>query len=194
MAALRAWYQGLDTREAVSRYVDASLTTASSARSVIRHIRNQLREFARLRLRSDLADLLGHKESERNKLARAVFEAIETLRSSPPAMPQIGDLIERWLAPQAVKALHAYGVRTLTDLTARIVRRKIWWPNIPGLGQTGARQIEVFLPNMRRLRNVLETWWLCRPATRSCHGKYSPRHRKSTARKVHSEAQRKLAH
>ena len=144
LAALRAWYQGLDTREAVARYLDGSLTTASSARSVIRKIRNQLRDFARLRLRSDLADLIGHKESERTKLARSVIQAIETLRASPPALPQIGDTIERWLAPQAVNALHAFGIRTLTDLTVRVARRKMWWASIPGLGRTGARQIEVF--------------------------------------------------
>lgn len=128
----------------MGRYLDTGLTTASSARSVIRNIRNQLRDFARLRLRSDLADLLGHKESERTRLARSVFQAIETLPSSPPAMPQISDAIERWLAPQAVKALHAYGIRTLTDLTLRVTRRKMWWANIPGLGRTGAPQIEGF--------------------------------------------------
>ncbi len=144
LATLRAWYQGLDTREAVGRYLDTGLTTASSARSVIRNIRNQLRDFARLRLRSDLADLIGHKESERTGLARSVFQAIETLRLSPPAIPQISDAIERWLAPHAVKALHAFGIRTLTDLTVRVARRKMWWASIPGLGRTGARQIEAF--------------------------------------------------
>ncbi|RYE71725.1 MAG: integrase, partial [Oxalobacteraceae bacterium] len=41
LATLRAWYQGLDTREAVARYFDCCLTNASSARSVIRSIRNQ---------------------------------------------------------------------------------------------------------------------------------------------------------
>ncbi len=126
LAALRAWYQGLNTHEAVARYLGGSLTTSSSARSVIRKIRNQLRDFARLRLRSDLADLIGHKESERTRLARSVLHAIEMLRLSPPAMPQISDAIERWLAPQAVKTLHAYGIRTLTDLTVRVARRKMW--------------------------------------------------------------------
>lgn len=124
LAALRAWYQGLNTREAVTRYLDGSLTTASSARPIIRSIRRQLREFARLRLRPDLAKLIGHRESERTKLARAVFQAIETLRSSPAPMPQISDAVERLLAPQPVKALHAYGIRTLTDLAVRIAKRK----------------------------------------------------------------------
>jgi hypothetical protein len=49
-------------------------------------------------------------------------------------------------------------------------------------------------PNMRRLRNGRETWWSCLPAKKLCRGRYSPRRRKSTARKVNSEAQSTLAH
>lgn len=144
LAALRAWYQGLDTREAVARYLDAELLTSGSSRTVIRHIRHRLREFARMRSRSDLAELIAHRESERTRLARAVLQAIETLRSSPPAVPEISDAIERWLAPQAVRALHAYGIRTLADLTLRVARRKMWWAPIPGIGRTSALQIEAF--------------------------------------------------
>jgi len=144
LAALRAWYQGLDGREAVARYLDAELLTSDSSRTVIRHIRRRLGEFAWMRSRSDLAELIGHKEADRAKLARAVFQAIETLRSSPPAVPGISDLVERWLAPQAVRALHAYGIRTLADLTLRVSRRKMWWAPIPGLGRTSALQIEAF--------------------------------------------------
>jgi hypothetical protein len=124
--------------------LDAKLVTNGSSRAVIRDIRNRLRAFARLRSRSDLAELIAHKESERTKLARTVFQAIETLRSSPPAEPEISDAIERWLAPQAVRALHAYGIRTLADLTLRVTRRKMWWSHIPGIGRTSARQIEAF--------------------------------------------------
>ncbi|RYG99406.1 MAG: integrase [Alphaproteobacteria bacterium] len=40
--------------------------------------------------------------------------------------------------------MHTFGIRTLTDLTVRVARRKMWWANIPGLGRTGARQIEAF--------------------------------------------------
>lgn len=151
LAALRAWYQGLDTREAVVRYLDASMVAGNSSRTVIRNIRHRLRAFARLRSRSDLADLIGHKESERRKLARAVFEAIETLRFSPPAVPEISDAIERWLAPNAVRALHAYGIRTLAEPTLRVARRKMWWAHIPGIGRTGARQIESFFAQHEEL-------------------------------------------
>jgi len=34
------------------------------------------------------------KGSQRTKLARSVLQAIETLRSTPPAVPEIGDAIE----------------------------------------------------------------------------------------------------
>jgi hypothetical protein len=85
-----------------------------------------------------------HKESQRTKLARSVFRAIEVLRSTLPAVPEIGDAIERWLAPRSVQALHACRIRTLADLTVRIPRRKMWWSSIPALGLVGARQIEAF--------------------------------------------------
>jgi site-specific recombinase XerD len=144
LAALRAWYQGLETREAVGRYLDKSVAPGDSSRAIIRRIRTQLCQLATARSRPDLAQLMRHKESQRTTLARPVFQAIETLRSTPPALPKIGDAIERWLAPRSVQALHTYGIRTLADLTVRVARRKMWWSNIPGLGATGARQIEAF--------------------------------------------------
>ena len=144
LAALRAWYQGLDTRVVVARYLDARRVAGDSSRTIIRRIRDRLCRLATARSRPDLAQLLRHRESERVKHARAVFQAVETLQSTPPAIPQIGDAIERWLAPRSVQALHAYGIRTLADLTVRVARRKMWWSAIPGLGAIGARQIEAF--------------------------------------------------
>jgi len=144
LAALRAWYQGLDTRDAVGRYLDACLVSGDSSRTIIRRIRDRLCHLATSWSRPDLAQLLRHRESERVKLARAVFQAVETLQSTPPAIPQIGDAIERWLAPRSVQALHAYGIHTLAELTVRVARRKMWWSTVPGLGAIGARQIEVF--------------------------------------------------
>lgn len=144
LAALRAWYQGLDTRDAVARYLDRGLIAGDSSRAIIRCIRDRLCHLATSRSRPDLVQLLRHRESERVKLARAVFHAVEILQSMPPAIPQIGDAIERWLAPRSVQALHAYGIRTLADLTVRVARRKMWWSTIPGLGAIGARQIEAF--------------------------------------------------
>lgn len=150
---MRAWYQGLDTRDAVARYLDARLVAGDSSRAIIRRIRDRLWHFARSRSRPDLAQLLRHRESERVKLARAVFQAVETLQSTPPAIPQIGDAVERWLAPRSVQALHAYGIRTLADLTVRAARRKMWWSTIPGLGAIGARRIEAFFAQHPALTN-----------------------------------------
>ncbi|MFL6716094.1 MAG: phage integrase family protein [Burkholderiaceae bacterium] len=81
-------------------------------------------------------------------------------RARQPCRRLASDAIEHWLAPQAVKALYAYGIRTLTNLTIRIDRRRMWWANIPGLGRTGARQIEVFFAQhvalTERARNLVE--------------------------------------
>ncbi|HEX8885785.1 MAG TPA: site-specific integrase [Noviherbaspirillum sp.] len=144
LAALRAWYQGLETRDAVARYLENRVASGGSSRAIIRRIRDRLCQVAISRLRPDLAQLMRHKESERAKFARAVFQAVEALQSTPPAIPNIGDAIEHWLAPRSVQALHAYGIRTLADLTVRVARRKMWWVSIPGLGAIGARQIEAF--------------------------------------------------
>ena len=144
LAALRAWYQGLDTRDAVARYLDNRLAAGGSSRAIIRRIRDRLCQVAVSRSRRDLAQLMRHRESERAKFARAVFQAVKALQSTPPAVPHIGDAVERWLAPRSVQALHAYGIGTLADLTVRVARRKMWWSNIPGLGAIGARQIEAF--------------------------------------------------
>ena len=153
LAALRAWYQGLDTRDAVARYLDGGLVAGDSSRTIIRRIRDRLCHLATSRSRPDLVQLLRHRESERVKLARAVFHAVEILQSTPPAIPQIGDAIERWLAPRSVQVLHAYGIRTLADLTVRVARRKMWWSTIPGLGAVGARQIEAFFAQHPALTN-----------------------------------------
>ena len=144
LAALRAWYQGVDTRDAVARYLATQLAEGTSSRAIIRRIRDRLCQVATGRSRPDLAQLMRHREAERTRFARAVLQAVEELKSSPPAIPQIGDAIERWLAPRSVEALHAYGIRTLADLTVRVARRKMWWSIIPGLGAVGARQIEAF--------------------------------------------------
>lgn len=144
LAVLRAWYQGLDTRDAVTRYLGEASPAGGSSRAVIRRIRDRLCNVAKACARDDLAQLFRHRESERARFARTVFDAIETLRTAPPALPQIGDAIERWLAPRSVQALHACGIHTLADLTVRIPRRRMWWTTIPGIGATGARQIEAF--------------------------------------------------
>ncbi|MBA2724122.1 MAG: tyrosine-type recombinase/integrase, partial [Methylibium sp.] len=96
------------------------------------------------RARSDLASILLDVRPGNSKSARTVSEVIETLRSSPPPMPLIGDEIERWLAPRLTKLLRAAGIKTLADLTVRVPRRRRWWTSIPALGAASAGQIEAF--------------------------------------------------
>ena len=45
---------------------------------------------------------------------------------------------------RSVRALRAHGIKTLADLTVRVPRRRRWWVGVPGLGASGARQIEAF--------------------------------------------------
>jgi site-specific recombinase XerD len=153
LATLRAWYQGMDTREAVARYLCKSSAGDKTSRAIIRGIRDQLSSFAHALSRPDLAQLIDHRESDRTRRMRVVFHAIETLRTSAPVTPKISDAIERWLAPRSVEALHACDIRTLADLTVRIPRRKMWWANISGLGRHGARQIEGFFAEHPELTN-----------------------------------------
>jgi site-specific recombinase XerD len=144
LAALRAWYAGVPTREAVVRYLPESISPGHSARHVMSEIRRQLIRCALARHRDDLAAVFGHRSAERVKQARRVAQAIETLRIAAVASPSITDAIERWLPPRAVRALLAHGITTLAELTLRIPRRRQWWKVIPKLGQDSARQIEAF--------------------------------------------------
>ena len=144
LAALRGWYEGLSTREAVVRYLGHTKADGQSSRSMLGVIRRQLILLARRRHREDLAALFDHPLSERSKHAHAVTRAIALLPSLPTPEPLIGDDIAQWLEPRAVRALLAQGIRTLAALTVRIPRRRRWWAAIPGLGSAGARRIEVF--------------------------------------------------
>lgn len=157
VCALRAWYEGVGTRDAVMRYLGADLAQGDSSRSVIRGIRKQLVHFAHSRRRADLAKLLLHPDTDRVKCARSAMAAIETLRACPEVTPLMGDDIDRWLGARPVAALKAQGIKTLADLAVRIQRRKMWWTVIAGLGTSGARQIEAFFarhPPLMTLANA----------------------------------------
>lgn len=54
------------------------------------------------------------------------------------------DDVERWLPARAAGAMKAHGIKTLAELTVRIPRRRRWRTAVPGLGATGARQVEAF--------------------------------------------------
>jgi hypothetical protein len=66
--------------------------------------------------------------------ARAVVQAIETLRTLPPPQPLIDDRVERWLPARIAAALQAAGIDTLAALTLRVPRRRRWWTAVSGLG------------------------------------------------------------
>jgi len=143
LAALRAWYEGLSAREAVTRYL--SKAGGQSSRGILGAIRRQLITVAKHRHREDLAALFDDPGSGTGRRrARAVAHAIEVLATLPPPEPLVGDDVARWLDPRAVRALQAQGIKTLAALTVRIPRRRRWWVTIPGLGVRGARKIEAF--------------------------------------------------
>lgn len=117
-------------------------------------IRRRLSVLARKRHRDDIAVLFEHSAAERADRLAAVLDAIEDLRELPDVSPAIDDPIEQWLAPRAVGALSRQGIQTLAALTLAIPRRRMWWTNIPGLGMTGAREIEAFFASHPQLVTV----------------------------------------
>lgn len=144
LSALRAWYEGVPSRQAVKRYLGDRMGSGQSARGMLGRLRRQLASLARDRHRVDLAVLFEYPESERARHARAVVQAIDVLRDAPTPVPLIGDDVEQWLSPRVAGALHAQGIKTLAALTVRIPRRRRWWASIPGLGATGAHHVEAF--------------------------------------------------
>lgn len=144
LAALRAWYSGMSTRDAVDQYLGDQRLSGQSSRSQIGNIRRRLAAFARLCRREDLASAFEHPEQNRIQHSRAAVVAIELLRTITPPAPQITDDIGLWLSERSVRSLKAHGINTLADLTVRVPRRRRWWVAVPGLGVTGARQIEAF--------------------------------------------------
>ncbi|MFC6972302.1 phage integrase family protein, partial [Paraburkholderia dipogonis] len=144
LAVLRAWYAGVSVRQAVARYLPAALGDGRSARGVLGRIRKKLRDLSRAAHRDDLVALLTHRAVGREQHAKGVAQAIDALRNARPPAPQIADDIAQWFNPRVVRVLHAYGIRTLADLTVRIPRRRQWWKAVPGLGVASARAIETF--------------------------------------------------
>jgi site-specific recombinase XerD len=142
LAALRAWTTGLSSREAVRRFLPNEAT--KSSRGAIGRIRRELVNRAQQLKRADLAEVLGHPVAAREQHAQAVAQAIEALRHARPPVPDIVDPVAHWFSPRTVRALHAYGIVTLADLTVRIPRRRRWWTVIPDLGAAGAKAIETF--------------------------------------------------
>ncbi|SAL81603.1 phage integrase family protein [Caballeronia arvi] len=144
LAALRAWFGGFSSRAAVVRFLPDAVRQGRSARGVLGEIRRALAAFALHVGRTDLIPLIMHPSVGRTHRAKAIASAIDALRHAPIASPQITDRVEQWLSQRSARVLHAFGIRTLADLTVRIPRRRQWWTVIPGLGIESARRIEMF--------------------------------------------------
>lgn len=157
LAALRAWYAGLSSAQAAARYLQGTDLGNRSARREIREIRRQLVAWAKTRHRPDLAELLNHPDSEREKWAKAVLQAVEVLRHAPVTFPRVTDDVHKWLAPRMVRALRAGGITTLADLSVRIPRRRLWWTGIAGLGAASAKHIEAFFASHPQLTERART-------------------------------------
>jgi len=157
LAALRAWYAGLSSAQAAARYLQGTDLGNRSARREIREIRRQLVAWAKTRHRPDLAELLNHPDSEREKWAKAVLQAVEVLWHAPVIFPRVTDDVHKWLAPRMVRALRAGGITTLADLSVRIPRRRLWWKGIAGLGAASAKHIEAFFASHPQLTERART-------------------------------------
>ncbi|WP_029001378.1 site-specific integrase [Azohydromonas australica] len=144
LSALRAWHEGLSSREAVARFIPERRLLGGSSRAMIGDIRRQLAAFAASRQREDLARLITGTARKGAAAARAVAQAVEALRHAPIPQPLIGDDVGRWLPPRVAAVLHKAGIRTLAELTLRVPRRRRWWIGIAGLGQAMAAQVEDF--------------------------------------------------
>lgn len=144
LAALRAWYAGLSTTEAVARYLPGRTGNGRSARGVLGEVRRRLAAIARRAHREDLAVLLSRPSATRTKQAQAASHAIDFLRHAEPAAPSISDDVEGWFGARAVRVLHAEGITTLAEVMVRVARRRQWWKSVPGLGAASAKQIDAF--------------------------------------------------
>jgi hypothetical protein len=80
LAALRAWLEGLPSRDAVMRYHSDAPARGQSSRGVIGAIRRDIAAFARSRHRDDLAKLFTGPARKGPAAARAMAAAIEQLR------------------------------------------------------------------------------------------------------------------
>jgi site-specific recombinase XerD len=160
LSALRAWHEGLTAREAVKRYLDKARNDGQSSRGIIARIRRQLTAGARIRQRHDLIPLFAVPAVSRTQYAAQVAAAIDALRVIAVAAPQPADAIHQWLVSRTARALESVGVRSLGELMVYMQRRRRWWQQVPGLGETGARAVAKWLDGqpemMRRAAQVAE--------------------------------------
>lgn len=144
ITALRARLQGVAAIDAVKRYAPERMKRGGSARQVLQEIRADLVRYASVRGRVDLAQAITESATKGIKGLPTLDRALTLLQGLPPAPPQIGDEIERWLAPRVAQALRSAGIRTLAELTLRVPRSVAWWRGVPGMGRQSAKSVETF--------------------------------------------------
>ena len=151
LAALRAWYAGVSSLEAVERFLPEQKQGGQSARGMIGQIRAQLITIAKEKRQAALLKILSHLDKDRRKMAGNVMSAIDQLKMVVVPHPLISDAIGMWFSQRIAKTLKEHGIATLADLTVRIPRRKLWWLALPGLGAASAKKIEAFFANHPQL-------------------------------------------
>src|SRR5665647_1647932 len=95
VCALRAWYEGLSSLEAVERYLSAAKADGESSRKIVGNIRKRLVSFAKSRHQTDFVKVFTHRDTDRAKVGRAAIRAIEVLKNLPVPVPTIGDDVVR---------------------------------------------------------------------------------------------------
>lgn len=105
LSALRAWHEGLSSREAIDRFIPTAREPGASARGVIGAVRRRIAAFALTRHREDLARHFAGPARKGPAAARAVMAAIDELRRAPVPEPLIGDAVSAWLPTRIAAAL-----------------------------------------------------------------------------------------
>lgn len=144
IAALRARLQGIAAVDVVTRYLPQRVQRGGSAREILSAIRRNLMQYARVRGRDDLGQIVMRSAVGGAKALPQLDRALELLRALPLPPPQITDEVERWLPASAARVLKEQGIATLAELTLRIPRSRTWWKAIPNLGPNLAAQVESF--------------------------------------------------
>lgn len=144
LTALRARLQGVAAIDAVKRYASGRMKRGGSARQVLQEIRMELVRYASVRGRVDLGQAITESALRGIKGLPTLDRALALLQALPPAPPQIGDEIERWLTPRVAQVLRSAGIGTLADLTLRVPRSASWWRAVAGMGRQSAKAVEAF--------------------------------------------------
>lgn len=78
LSVLRAWYAGVDSRQALQRYCPQALERGQSSRGVIGRLRRHIIAFALSRHRDDLAGPVQCGAEERTRDSKAAIRALNT--------------------------------------------------------------------------------------------------------------------